>query len=225
MGNTEGRDWAADIRAMLVLCVMASAAWCLSLSAVQGDGGAETSWTYVDDSEGVRTWRRDVPGQSLPGFRGETVIEANLEHILKTMFAWEKHTDWMYRCAESKLLKRIGDGEALMYNRTAAPWPVWDRDVVVKTTTTRSPDQALITFNSVDARDLRPVPERTVRMPKLEGLYKLVQMSPGKTRVTYQVESDIGGSIPKWLATRATRDLPRITLVRLRDRVASTAGR
>jgi hypothetical protein len=92
---------------------------------------------------------------------------------------------------------------------------------------TRAADKsaALIVFRNVAAPNRHPGPDRTVRMPKLEGLYKLVHAGPGKTRVTCQVESDIGGSIPAWLATRATRDLPRITLVRLRNRVVSRGKR
>jgi hypothetical protein len=199
---------------------------CLTLfagaAAVRADGPPTSppKWEYIEDDDQVRLWKLEVPGQDLPGFRGQTVIDASIDDILAVMLQWEKHTDWMYRCAESKLLKTLNDNEALMYNRTAAPWPVWDRDVIVSTNIQRSADKKhlAVTFKNVPS-DLKPPPESTIRMPRLVGFYKMWELGPKKTRIMYQVESDIGGSIPKWLAVRATKDLPRITLVSLRERV------
>ncbi|MDB4972296.1 MAG: Collagenase [Myxococcaceae bacterium] len=192
-----------------------------SAAAVHADAQtAAPKWEYVEDDDHVRLWKLEVPGQDLPGFRGQTIIDASIDDILSVMLQWQKHTDWMYRCAESKLLKELNNHEALMYNRTSAPWPVWDRDVIVSTDIQRGADNksVSVTFKNV-ASDLKPVPGSTIRMPRLEGFYKLWYVGPKQTRVMYQVESDIGGSIPKWLAARATKDLPRITLVKLKERV------
>lgn len=197
---------------------------CLTLlagaSVVHADSQDKPQWEYLEDDDGVRLWRLDVPGQDLPGFRGQTVINASIDDILAVMLKWEKHTDWMYRCAESKLLKKIDDKKALMYNRTAAPWPVSDRDVVVETLMERSSDNKMLTVSFKNtSSNLKPASDAAVRMPRLVGFYKLWFVTPTQTRVMYQVESDIGGSIPKWLAVRATKDLPRITLVKLKERV------
>lgn len=199
---------------------------CLTLfagaAAVHAEAPATSApkWEYIEDDDNVRLWKLEVPGQDLPGFRGQTVIDASIDEILAVMLQWEKHTDWMYRCAESTLLKTLGENDALMYNRTSAPWPVWDRDVIVTTNIRRTPDKKhlAVTFKNVDS-NLKPLPEGTIRMPRLVGFYKMWELGPKKTRIMYQVESDIGGSIPKWLAVRATKDLPRITLVSLKERV------
>lgn len=192
----------------------------LGTAAVRADRETKPDWEYLEDDDGVRLWKLEVPGQDLPGFRGQTTINASIDDILAVMLKWEKHPDWMYRCAESKLLKRLDDRKAIMYNRTSAPWPVWDRDVIVQTDIDRAPDNKLltVTFKNVPS-ELKKVPESTIRMPRLVGFYKLWFVSPTQTKVMYQVESDIGGSIPKWLAVRATKDLPRITLVKLKERV------
>jgi len=204
---------------ILALPLFASAVT-LRPHSVQADSQTQPKWEYLEDDDGVRLWRLDVPGQDLPGFRGQTVINASIDDILNVMLKWEKHPDWMYRCAESKLLKKLDDRQALMYNRTSAPWPVWDRDVIVETDIDRSADNKLLTvsFKNVDSK-LKPAPDNTIRMPRLVGFYKLWFVSPTQTKIMYQVESDIGGSIPKWLAVRATKDLPRITLVKLKERV------
>jgi hypothetical protein len=47
----------------------------------------------------------------------------------------------------------------------------------------------------------------------------MTKLSPDKTRVVYQVEVDIGGSVPTFVAKRVARDMPYETLSRLRERV------
>jgi hypothetical protein len=97
---------------------------------------------------------------------------------------------------------------------------VWDRDVVLDTRFTPSADGKQLTLNFRDTDPQRhALPRKTVRMPRLVGFYKMEELSPGKTRVTYQVEADVGGSLPRWLADRIAKELPYETLSRLRERL------
>src|SRR5262249_4361826 len=148
--------------------------------------------------------------------RGQTIIDGSIDKIMETMLNWREHTQWMYRCKESTLVKRIDDHEAFMYNRTEAPWPVSDRDVVLRTLITRTPDQKhlQVAFSNMTT-ELKPEIDGVVRMPRLTGFYKMWEIEPNKTKILYQVEADIGGSIPKWLATLAAKDLPYRTLSKL----------
>lgn len=189
---------------------------------VSGAQAAEsnTPWKQIDDDEGIRVWQHEVPGLDLPGFRGEVTLIASPDAIVFVIEDWKHHTEWMHQCVESTQLKRFEDGRTFMYNRTGAPWPVWDRDVILETKLDRSSDGKTVTLNFHNiASDLRKVPEKVVRMPRLVGFYKLVDVGNNKTRVTYQVEADPGGSLPRWVAKRVVRDLPYETLSRLRDRV------
>ena len=127
---------------------------------------------------------------------------------------------WMYRCMESALLDRSDERSAVLYHRTDAPWPVWDRDVVLSTSYAFNSDRTQVELNFHETTSpAKPEVEGVVRMPRLTGSYRLHEYEAGKTRVIYQVDADIGGSIPRWLSTLAARDLPVRTLVGLRERV------
>jgi START domain len=192
----------------------------LALSAAAHAGTDNSQWKFIDEDDGIHTWMLEIPGQDLPGFRGQTVMNGSVKDVLDQMLDWKQHTKWMFRCAESTLLEPLGDRSAVLYNRTSAPWPVWDRDVVVKSLVETTPDSTYskVSFENIGYAKKKPLKD-VVRMPKLVGFYKLWQVEPKKTKVLYQVEADIGGSIPKWLAKRAARDLPYTTLLRLRERV------
>jgi hypothetical protein len=157
-------------------------------------------WEFIEEDDGIHTWKKELDGD-MPAFRGQTRIKGTIDGVLKPVLDWKQHPQWMYLCRESTLLKELSPTRALMYNRIRGVWPVWDRDVIADTALTWAPDkQSLnITFVSVSS-DLRPVPERVVRMPKMSGFFKMWQETPDSVKVLYQVEADIGGRIPKWLA-------------------------
>lgn len=180
----------------------------------------EGQWTQIDDDDGIRTWQHERPGQDLPGFRGQTVIDAPIGAIRAVIQQVARHPEWMHNCVDAKLIEQITPDHTLVYNRTGAPWPVWDRDVVLDTIFVSSEDgkQLTLSFRNTDPKR-HPLPEKTVRMPRLVGFYKLEQLAPNKTKVTYQVEADVGGSLPRWLAERVAKEMPFKTLDRLRARV------
>lgn len=180
------------------------------------------TWTKVDEDDGIKVWRLDIPGQDLPGFKGETIIPRSIADIVSELKQVEHHTEWMHRCMASETIKRFDDEHIMIYNRVDVPWPVWDRDVILDTQFKAESGGRLVilTFKNDDPT-LRPPAERVVRMPRLEGFYRMWQITPTRTKVVYQVEADVGGAVPKWIAARVARDMPYETLAALRKRVVS----
>ncbi len=196
-------------------------------SPAQADGPSSESglkWEYLAREDGIDIWKLEIPGKELPGFRGQVVIQASMQHILDEMMDSKHHKDWMYRIKESAVLQELSPMDAIVYSRTSAPWPVWDRDVILKVGYKYNDDKShmIMRFKNIDS-DKRKLPENVIRMPYLSGFYKLWKIDENTTKVLYEVEADIGGSIPAWLAKKASKDLPYITLSALRDRVMTRA--
>jgi hypothetical protein len=201
---------------------LATLLWLLVLPlAAQTPAG---TWEQVDDDDGIKVWQLVIPGRELPGFRGETVIPGPAELIVEELKKVDQHTQWMHRCTASNVIRNIDEDRVIIYNRTDTPWPVWDRDAILDTQFTRSADkkEITLTFKNTDP-SLRPVPESVIRMPRLVGSYRMTKLADDKTRVVYQVEVDIGGSVPTFIAKRVARDMPYETLSRLRERVKNVA--
>lgn len=176
------------------------------------------TWKQIDDDDGIKVWRLEIPGVEMPGFRGETVIDAPAEKIVAVLKQTEHHTEWMKNCVASDTLKKFDGDHTIVYNRTDVPWPIWDRDVVLETQFTYAGDTITLAFHETDPK-LRALPDRVVRMPRLTGSYLLTKLGPTQTRVRYTIEADVGGSIPTWLAKRVAKEMPYETLYRLRGRV------
>jgi hypothetical protein len=191
-----------------------------SVSLPLGAQSSKDGWERIDEDDGIATWKHEVPGQIVPGFRGQVVIAADIEVVRAAIEDVGSHTKWMHRCAESQVVKNLGEVENLVYNRTDSPWPVSDRDVVLKTkrVVNTEGDEVLLAFQNTKS-ELKPEVEDVVRMPKLVGFYKLAKLKDGRTKVTYQVEADVGGSLPDWIVKRVVKEMPFETLSKLRDRV------
>ncbi len=186
---------------------------------------AEEGWVQDADEKGVVVTTRTDPGRSLPMFRGVTTLDAGVFEILAVLDDITRFTEWMADCTAARVVKKISELERIEYNRIAAPWPVSDRDTTIRSWLTATPSKGDVwaRFQAISVPE-QPAVSGVVRMPRLEGFYHLEGIDLGHTKVTYQVDADPGGLLPKWLVKLTTRKLPIETLVGLRNQVIKTRG-
>jgi hypothetical protein len=186
---------------------------------------ASDDWRHLTTKDGIEVSEREVPGRTFPVFRGVGTIEANLDDVFAVLSDVDRYTEWMHKCVDAREVRRESETVRYIYNRTDAPWPVRDRDVVVRSETiVMEPGRKVhVRFALVEEESMGPV-KGVVRMRHLEGHYKLEALGPEQTRVEYQADADPGGRLPAWLVKRNTRDLPLHTLLKLRQQVAKTRG-
>ncbi len=182
-------------------------------------------WRQITYEDGIRVSRKAVPGRDLPKFRGITTYNHSVFSILTVLDHVPSHTEWVHRCVDSRVIKNITDFSRIIYNRTDAPWPVADRDMVVKTQAKVNLDNRTVELS------FRAVPghvgkkDGVVRIKRLLGSYLLEILGEEKTRVTYQIDTDPGGWLPNWLINMASKQLPLHTLGNLRSRLEKVKGR
>jgi hypothetical protein len=187
---------------------------------------AEEGWEVIKKEQGIVVTRKFIPGYTLPVIRGVGIVDANIYDILAVLNDVGSNCKWMSDCHTSKLLKVNSDYDLMVYNRTATPWPLDDRDVVVnaKIITDLNAKTVKITFDSVQSNLKGPV-KGVVRMPTLKGFYLLRYVSPTKTEMTYQAQADVGGMVPDWVANMKSKDLPFNTILAMRRHIPKTIGK
>jgi hypothetical protein len=177
-------------------------------------------WKLVRDDDGVRVERRTIPGSNMAEFRGVGVVNAPLARVLAVLHDAPGRTEWMDRCIDSRLLDEA-ELSQITYSRTKAPWPVADRDVVVRVALAWdvTDHTVRIDFESVEDRRMPPI-KGVVRMPFFRGHFYLKPTADRRgTEVEYQVHANPGGLLPDWIANRASREIPHNTLRALREQV------
>ncbi len=183
-------------------------------------------WQFETAEHGVRVHTRPGPGGSMPEFKGTTLINAGVFEILAVLDDINRACEWTKRCAASRQLIRYSPTHRLFYNRTEVSWPMQDRDAVLegKVSGMERGVDVQASFRSVRSARQPPV-DGVVRMPILEGAYRVVRVDATHSRVSLRIRSHPGGVIPDWLATWFARRIPIDTLHGLRKQVARSRGR
>lgn len=189
-------------------------------SAAPDDG-----WTPVAEEDGVVVTSQPSEHSPLPIFRGVGHVSAPLLEVLAVVTDAERHQEWVFSCADSALVEQTSETTGIVYNRNDTPWPVPDRDVVLdsRVEIIDGEREVIVRFTAT-SHPKRPPMNGVVRMPYLRGHYHLWAEGDARTRVEFQVDGDPGGTLPTWIATRGTRDIPLETLRSLRTQVVRTRG-
>ncbi len=174
------------------------------------------TWQVAKDEEGIKVSLSEVAGSKYKAYKGETLIKAPLAKVLAVQEDVAGACAWVHECKMQKLLKHEGD-QTWTYTQFNTPWPVTPRDSVLRITTSKGADGS-VTRNIEEAPTLVPEEKGFVRVAQVEGFWKMVPEGEG-TRVTYQVHTEPGGSVPSWLANKFVVDAPFNTLKHLRERV------
>ena len=193
---------------------------CVALFSTQTFAETRASWEVVKTSEGIEVSLQEVEESALPVFRGIGIIEADYWDVLAVLLDVEERPNWAHKCVETRVIRDEGARGRIIYDRVDAPWPVSDRDIVVRSTMEVDLErkQIQIKFQQVWDCDV-PEVEDVVRMPRMKGHYVLQATGDGFTKVEYQIDADPGGLLPNWLIDMASREIPFETLRGLRTQV------
>lgn len=184
------------------------------------------AWTLDKQEDGISVYTKTKNDSDFKAFRGEVVVESNIETILGVINDVESMENWLHECSKSQILNRKNENEVIVYQETNAPWPVSDRSFILKMTTERSHEgkQAEILFTAIiesDSDDASQVNnEDCVRVTELDGRWLLEQVSETSVHILYETSADPAGSIPAWLANAFVVDQPFNTLKNLRSKVS-----
>lgn len=187
------------------------------LIAADGLQAGNSDWELKKDKSGVKVWTRAVEGRSLKESKAVSTFSTNVDNIMNVIFDYEDYPDWSPRCISARQVSRSGD-VIKSYTLSDSPWPVTDRDIVLKNTITRRADGS-VRIDMVALDDDTPADGNSVRITYFEGFYELKPVSAGRTEVTYQSIFDPAGSIPAWMANMAVVDTPYDLLHNMKEQL------
>lgn len=187
-------------------------------AAVAGD------WQLVHEVEDLRVERRNYLGSELDEVRGQVRVRASLNAVMALLKDDGFNAEWVYRSGGARILQDSGYPQAYVYGIVDAPFPMTDRDTVVRFDYRQDPATKEITVDITNFPAFVPAEPGYVRVPDFGGFWKLRPLDGGWVEVTYQVYGDPGGWIPIWLANRAAQISVQRTLENMKTVVARYEG-
>ncbi len=202
------------VRSPLVAVLLLSASICLA---------DDSGWTVIDQSDGITVSKRQQAGCSLPSFRGQGRIQGNVLQILAVMLDYKGVQHWAHGVDSSKPIQRIDERSHLLYLTSDLPWPVRDRDMIVRTNVeVLKPKQEFRI--SLHCQPKAQAETNLLRVQQCESTMTLRKIDEKTTEVDYQMTLDPGGYLPRWAIEFVTKNTPRKTLKRIEERAAESVG-
>jgi hypothetical protein len=205
-GELSRRQWTTGVAATLAGSLVSSPA---------------AAWEQIDEGDGVRVFRKEMPNSDLVAFRGEALLDSPIEKLLWVLGDNEHRTDWVDRLEKSVLLERISPYEYVVYQQFDLPFPISDRDYVYRGKAVRgNAGKVVLHMQSIE----HPKAPKTVgvRANLIRSKYELIPKGKQQTIVIVEIHTDPKGLIPTWLVNAIQKGWPRKTLVALGKQVKNS---
>ena len=197
----------------------------LLLASIATADSSNAGFRVIDSERGITVSVRDEPGQELPTFRGQGVIEGNVLYVLSVVLDAEGAMEWAEGADEVALLREIDARSHLIYSHTDTPWPVTDRDMIFKRKIEIVRPGTEFRLDLSCVREGKAEREGIIRVTDCSSTFVLRKIDETHTEIDYQVHIDPGGSLPKWLIAWASRKVPFDTLINLEGHVKKTRAK
>lgn len=164
------------------------------------------AWELQRNDEQAMAYSRIDKATGLQVCRVETVMKASLNALVAMQRDAARIPQWMDGVKSSRIVQEA-DNYYITHTLVPSPWPVKDRDSVVRSDIRQQDDgSVLIEFASVEG--VVPLQKNYERVQNVKGCWCFTPLQDGKTRVEYEVMVDPGGKLPAWLVNRFALDVP-----------------
>lgn len=178
-----------------------------------------TEWRKVKSRKDVDVYSKEIPGSKIVAFRGIGTIDAPIENVVSVIHDTSRIKEWMSDMAETVVLERKSKFEKVEYNRTTAPWPLWDREFVywVKVDVRGEGKEIHIEMGPGNNNHPKiPKRDKTIRGTLHSSRYILKSLAPNKTEILVEINADPAGSVPKWVVNLFQSVWPSDTIAGIR---------
>ncbi len=177
-------------------------------------------WVYEREKKGIKIFTKKSKWGRLRDSKAVMLVNESPEQMVQLLTDFEKYPTWLPRCKKARVLARLSENEFIAHIVFNAPWPVADRDCVVRIKIEKDPATGMILITEVSEPKYLKEQEGVVRIQQLVATWKLVPKSTG-TEVTNEYSSNPGGNIPDWMTNTQSVDNPLATFENIQQRTTT----
>ena len=173
-----------------------------SLNKVYGN-----NWKLVKDVDGIQIFKRDFFDSTIDEFKATTFINISVEIINEVLLDVSAQREWMAFNKDVSIVEKNKDG-FVFYHVLDMPWPVADRDVIIKTIMFSDVlnGEYLSYFSAVD--DLcKPVSSDNIRIKQMTGKWYFKRISKDLSYFVCQMHIEPGGKLPVFIINKFSKNI------------------
>ncbi|MFZ5563188.1 MAG: START domain-containing protein [Thermodesulfobacteriota bacterium] len=192
-------------------------AW--TLVAFSFSGAFAQEWERVLEKDGIVVYERQRSNAPVRDFRAEMVIDSSPLSVMALMDDTEAAPRWFTHCRRLVRVSEISSDEHIVYNITRFPWPMRDRDAVLRSVRRfeKENKRFVIDYRSVDNISCPPAEPGLSRVVTIEGQWGVTALGRDRTLVTSRIQMDLGTPLPGWTLNPFLREATYQTFVNIRQ--------
>jgi hypothetical protein len=191
----------------------------LLLSALGSMGQSDCELRKNMDSVKVYTCKTGL--SKFKAIKVKFTVNATYSEFVAMLLDIENFNHWQYKTRHAHVLEQISDRELIYYAEVEAPWPVSNRDIIIKMKVDQDPVTHWVTVRGNSLPDYLPKKDHVVRVPTSQSLWILKSIKRSQIQAEYDVQVDPGGSVPAWLINIFAADGPYQTFRAFKDKIHS----
>jgi hypothetical protein len=180
---------------------------------------AQTDWKLKNDKDGVQVYLQSGGSTALKPVKTVTVVTASLSKVAAVLLDVMRTPEWVYGTKLCGILKQESPATLYYYAEISMPWPVKNRDFIIKISMSQQEQTRIITVLAENKPDYLPVKSNLVRIQHSAGRWTISPLPDGKVKIEYVLEVDPGGMLPASIVNMFSFDGPFRSFKRLQERV------
>ena len=174
-------------------------------------------WVYERDKKGIKVFTKKGRWGHLRDSRATMFVASKPEQVFKVLTDFDNYNVWFPRCSKSRTVARLNDNEFIVHLHFNAPWPVKDRDCVIRVKIDKDKTTGAVTILETSEPKYMREEEDVVRIQQIQSVWKLIPKNGG-TEVINEYSSNPGGNIPDWMTNTQSVDNPLATFENLQEK-------
>jgi len=181
-------------------------------------------WQVLGKEQGVLISTRHPAGQQHPVFRGQATIKGSILHVLAVVLDTKNSRRWVRGNDGIEIIRNVDERVQLVHMVTDLPWPIRDRDMIMKRSVTVLQPATEFRIRYLCAPKERKERSGHLRITTCDSHFTIKAVDANKTYVDYQVMLDPGGGLPDWGRRWMERRITVDTIARLERQVGRTGS-
>jgi hypothetical protein len=173
-------------------------------------------WKFQHEKQGVLVYTRKDSTTGIQEIKLRTEVQAKVSELVALTNDVPNLKAWAYRLYAAHIVRKVSDKEGYLYMRSDFPFPFSDRDAILHFTIKQDPVTKQVVSSSESAAYLIPENKGVIRVKTIETKWTFTPLSDGKVRLEYEIMSDPGGGIPKWIINLAADEAPVRSMLALK---------
>lgn len=184
-----------------------------------GYAWAQGDWKLKTDKDDVQVYMKAEDNSSYKSVKTVTTLHTSLSAVSAILLDVLKTPDWVYGTKQCSLLKKESPTSLYYYAEMGMPWPVSNRDFVIRISLSQNPQSKIVTVLATNLPTYIPEKDGIVRIQRSSGKWTISPVGNGMVRVEYILQIDPGGSLPASIVNMFSYNGPFQSFKNLRTQV------